>query len=50
VTTSRTITHVDLLRQHGGSVSAVARATGRARMQIQRWMKRFGLDASAFRS
>jgi transcriptional regulator with AAA-type ATPase domain len=41
---------VALLREHGGSVSAVARATGKARMQIQRWMKRFGLDPATFRS
>ena len=32
---------VALLRHHGGNVSAVARATGKARMQIQRWMKRY---------
>ena len=41
---------IALLREHAGSVSAVARATGKARMQIQRWMKRYGLDPSAFRS
>ena len=33
----------ELLRVHGGNVSAVARATGKARMQIQRWMRRYGL-------
>jgi transcriptional regulator with GAF, ATPase, and Fis domain len=32
---------VALLREHGGNVSAVARTTGKARMQIQRWMKRY---------
>ena len=32
-----------LLEKHGGNVSAVAREMGKARMQIQRWMKRFGL-------
>ena len=35
---------VALLREHGGNVSAVARAMGKARMQIQRWMKRYGLE------
>jgi transcriptional regulator with PAS, ATPase and Fis domain len=34
---------VALLEKHGGNVSAVAREMGKARMQIQRWMKRFGL-------
>ena len=34
---------IALLRDHGGNVSAVARATGKARMQIQRWMKRYGI-------
>ena len=32
-----------LLDQHGGNVSAVARAMGKDRKQIQRWMKRFQL-------
>ncbi len=41
---------VDELRQHGGNVSEVARAMGKARMQIQRWMKRFRIDATTFRS
>jgi len=35
--------------EHGGNVSAVARATGKARMQIQRWMKRFDIDPAAFK-
>jgi transcriptional regulator with PAS, ATPase and Fis domain len=38
-----------LLRQHGGNVAAVARAKGKARMQIQRWLKRFGIDPESFR-
>jgi transposase-like protein len=41
---------VTLLEEHGGNVSAVARAMGKARMQVQRWMKRFGLEPSAFHS
>ncbi len=34
---------------HRGNVTKVAEAMGKKRMQIQRWMKRFGLDASRFR-
>jgi transcriptional regulator with AAA-type ATPase domain len=33
-----------------GNVSGVARSMGKARMQIQRWMRRFGIDAHSFRS
>lgn len=32
-----------------GNVSAVAREMGKARMQIQRWLKRFGLDPLDYR-
>ena len=39
-----------LLREHGGNVSAVARALGKARMQVQRWLKRYQVDSAAFRS
>jgi transcriptional regulator with GAF, ATPase, and Fis domain len=35
---------VALLQQHGGNVTAVARAMGKARVQIQRWMRRYGID------
>lgn len=41
----------DLIRhlsEHKGNISAVARATGKARMQVQRWMKRFGIDAEDY--
>jgi transcriptional regulator with GAF, ATPase, and Fis domain len=38
-----------LLREHRGNISAVARAKGKARMQIQRWCKRFRLDPESFR-
>jgi transcriptional regulator with GAF, ATPase, and Fis domain len=34
---------VRLLREHGYNVSAVARATGKGRTQIQRWMRRYGI-------
>jgi transcriptional regulator with PAS, ATPase and Fis domain len=38
-----------LLRQHQGNVSAVARELGKARVQIRRWCKRFGIDIDGFR-
>jgi DNA-binding NtrC family response regulator len=37
------------LREHGGNVTAVAQAMGKARMQVHRWMRRFALDPKAFR-
>jgi transcriptional regulator with GAF, ATPase, and Fis domain len=40
---------VALLREHKGNISAVARAVGKARTQVQRWVARYGLDASRFR-
>ncbi len=36
------------LTEHRGNISAVARSMGKARMQIQRWLKRYGLDARNF--
>jgi hypothetical protein len=38
-----------LLREHRGNVAGVARAAGKARMQVQRWMKRYGIDPQSFR-
>jgi len=38
------------LEQHGGNISAVAREFGKARVQIQRWVKRLGIDVERFRS
>jgi transcriptional regulator with AAA-type ATPase domain len=35
---------VALLREHGGNLAAVARAMGKGRTQIQRWVSRFGID------
>jgi len=35
-----------LLVEHGGNLSAVARALGKGRTQIVRWVQRFGIDAS----
>ena len=38
-----------LLRAHEGNVSAVARALGKARPQVQRWLKRYGIDRGGHR-
>jgi len=35
---------IALLRKHGGNISAVARELGKARPQVQRWMRRYGID------
>jgi pSer/pThr/pTyr-binding forkhead associated (FHA) protein len=40
---------VAALREHQGNVSAVARALDKDRKQIQRWIKRFGLDPGSYR-
>jgi DNA-binding NtrC family response regulator len=42
-------TLVAALVRHRGNVSDVARALGKARMQIHRWMRRFALDPEQFR-
>jgi sigma-54 dependent transcriptional regulator, acetoin dehydrogenase operon transcriptional activator AcoR len=34
------------LAERGGNISQVARDMGKARQQVQRWMRRFGLDPS----
>jgi DNA-binding NtrC family response regulator len=41
---------IQLLREHRGNVSAVARAMGKARSQIQRWMRRYQLDSETFKT
>jgi transcriptional regulator with PAS, ATPase and Fis domain len=38
-----------LLTEHAGNISAVARVMGKARMQIQRWIKRYGLDPESYK-
>jgi transcriptional regulator of acetoin/glycerol metabolism len=38
-----------LLQEHGGNVTAVARAMGKARTQVQRWLRRFRIDPLSFR-
>jgi len=40
---------VGLLREHGGNITSVARALGKGRFQIQRWIKRYRIDAKEFR-
>jgi transcriptional regulator of acetoin/glycerol metabolism len=40
---------VSALKRREGNVSDVARDMGKARMQIQRWIRRFGIDAEAYR-
>jgi len=35
---------IALLREHRGNVTAVARTMGKARVQVQRWMRRYGLS------
>ncbi|MBL8620291.1 MAG: sigma 54-interacting transcriptional regulator [Myxococcales bacterium] len=40
---------VALLGEHAGNISAVARATGKARWQVHRWLRRLGLDSEAYR-
>jgi transcriptional regulator of acetoin/glycerol metabolism len=35
-------------REHKGNVSAVARVMGKARVQVQRWMKRFNIDPQQY--
>jgi sigma-54 dependent transcriptional regulator, acetoin dehydrogenase operon transcriptional activator AcoR len=38
------------MREHRGNISAVARSMGKARVQIQRWVHRFGLAREDFRA
>jgi len=40
---------VALLHEHGGNVTAVARAVGKAPAQVHRWMRRFGIDPDTYR-
>ncbi len=39
-----------LLRHYEGRVARVARQLGRERMQVYRWLKRYGLEADSFRT
>jgi transcriptional regulator with PAS, ATPase and Fis domain len=40
---------VRLLHENSGNISAVARAMGKARVQIRRWCRRFGIDPDLYR-
>lgn len=40
---------ISLLREHRGNISAIARATGKERVQVRRWLQRYGLDSEDFR-
>jgi transcriptional regulator of acetoin/glycerol metabolism len=40
---------VSLLRAHAGNVAAVANELQKGRMQVYRWVRRFGLRISDFR-
>ena len=40
---------VALLREHHGNVTAVARTLGKARVQVQRWMRKYRILPSIFR-
>ena len=55
----RAVTEADLalkrelllqLESHRGNVSDVAQAMGKKRMQVHRWMRRFGVQAHVFRT
>jgi DNA-binding NtrC family response regulator len=39
-----------LLQAHAGNVAAVGRLLGKARMQIHRWMKRYGIEIEEYRT
>ncbi|HVU05284.1 MAG TPA: sigma 54-interacting transcriptional regulator [Polyangiaceae bacterium] len=40
---------IGLLSKHQGNVSAVAREAGKARNQVQRWLRRYALDPNDYR-
>ena len=40
---------IELLQLHRGNISAVARSMGKVRSQVQRWIKRYGLDPESYR-
>jgi transcriptional regulator with PAS, ATPase and Fis domain len=40
---------VALLEKHHGNVSEIARELGRVRQQVQKWLKRYGLDPARYR-
>jgi DNA-binding NtrC family response regulator len=40
---------IDLLTQHNGNISAVARSLGKARIQVRRWLARYMIDPDRYR-
>jgi transcriptional regulator of acetoin/glycerol metabolism len=38
-----------ILREHGGNVAQISRATGKHRQQIYRWIEKYGLDLDGYR-
>ncbi len=40
---------LDQLARHRGNLASVARAMGKARMQVHRWCRRFGIDPNLYR-
>jgi transcriptional regulator with GAF, ATPase, and Fis domain len=40
----------ELLREHKGVISKVARATGRSRTQVYRWIEQYNLNAESYRT
>jgi transcriptional regulator with PAS, ATPase and Fis domain len=40
---------IELMIQHDGNVSAVARTLGKARVQVRRWLARYVIDPSRYR-
>jgi len=40
---------LELFREHGGNLSAVARALQKGRTQIMRWVARYGIDVNSLR-
>ncbi len=45
----RRVELIALLEKHRGNISKVAAEMGRVRQQIQRWLKRYGLDPERYR-
>ncbi|HEY0483959.1 MAG TPA: sigma 54-interacting transcriptional regulator [Kofleriaceae bacterium] len=41
---------IELLREHGGNVTAVGRAMGKAPIQIRRWCRRLHIELAQFRA
>ena len=39
----------DLLSRHRGNIAAVGRDLGKERMQVHRWMKRYGISLEEYR-